>query len=117
MPCIIITGNRQPENPGKAIRFLLRERGKSFAYSGDFKELEEVLPLAEHADLILLETGHHRAVDLCRELLASGIPFGKVLFFHHGRAILKDFEGELAQAREVLGDRVSFAQDGVRVEF
>ena len=56
-------------------------------------------------------------MDLCRELLASGIPFGKVLFFHHGRAILKDFEGELAQAREVLGDRVSFAQDGMRVEF
>ena len=40
-----------------------------------------------------------------------------MLFFHHGRAILKDFEGELAQAREVLGDRVSFAQDGMRVEF
>lgn len=103
--------------PWKSYSFSVEGEGKKLCYSGDFKALEEVLPLAEHANLILLETGHHRAVDLCRELLASGIPFGKVLFFHHGRAILKDFEGELAQAREVLGDRVSFAQDGVRVEF
>lgn len=102
--------------PWRSFSFVLRAEGRQILYSGDFRDFSELLPHLGGSDLVLLETGHHRAFELCRELLHSGVPFGRVLFFHHGVEILRDFEGELALAREVLGDRVSFAGDGMRIE-
>lgn len=96
--------------------FTARAEGKKLFYSGDFKDLTELLPYIDGAGLVFLETGHHRAFELCRELVDSGVSFGRVVFFHHGLQILHDFDGELALARQVLGDRVSFANDGTAVE-
>lgn len=96
--------------------FELHAEGKKLVYSGDFKDLPELLPHMDGADLIFLETGHHRAFELCQEMVDSGISFDRVMFFHHGLQILHDFEGELALACQVLGSRVSFANDGTVVE-
>lgn len=109
-------GKPAPGGPWKSFSFTARAEGKKILYSGDFGELPELLPHAAHADLIFLETGHHRACDLCRELLDSRVDFGKVVFYHHGVEILHDYEGELALARQVLGDRVLFTNDGTRIE-
>lgn len=109
-------GTPPPGEPWKSFSFVLRAEGKKIFYSGDFRELSELLPQLEGSDLVFLETGHHRAFALCQELLDSGASFGKVLFFHHGVEILGDFQGELALARKVLGDRVLFAEDGMRLE-
>lgn len=109
-------GTPAPGEPWKSFSFLLEAEGRKILYSGDFRELSELLPHGEGANLLLLETGHHRAFRLCRELLDSGIAFGQVLFYHHGVEILRDFEGELALARQVLGNRVSFADDGTKLE-
>ena len=102
--------------PWKSFSFTAEAEGKKLLYSGDFGQLSELLPHASHADLVFLETGHHRACDLCRELLESGIDFGQAVFYHHGVEILRDYEGELALAKEVLGDRVVFTNDGSRIE-
>lgn len=102
--------------PWKSFSFTAEAEGKKLLYSGDFGQLPELLPHASHADLVFLETGHHRACDLCRELLESGIDFGQAVFYHHGVEILRDYEGELALAKEVLGDRVVFTNDGSRIE-
>jgi len=109
-------GTPAPGAPWKSFSLAVKAEGRKLLYSGDFRDLSELLPHAAGADLLLLETGHHRAFRLCRELLDSGIPFGRVLFYHHGVEILEDFAGELALAKEVLGDRVSFANDGTKVE-
>ena len=63
-----------------------------------------------------METGHHRACQLCQELVQSGAAFGQVVFYHHGVEILGGFSSELALAQEVLGSRVAFADDGTCVE-
>lgn len=105
-----------PGQPWKSYSFLLEAAGKRVVYSGDFGELAELLPYIEGADLVFLETGHHRACKLCKGLADSGAAFGRVMFFHHGVEILRDFDGELALARDVLGARVDFAQDGTVVE-
>ncbi len=102
--------------PWKSFSFTAEAEGKKLLYSGDFGQLPELLPHASHADLVFLETGHHRACDLCRELLESGIDFGQAVFYHHGVEILRDYEGELALAKEVLGDRVVFTNDGSCIE-
>lgn len=109
-------GAPAPGEAWKSFSFVLRAEGKKVVYSGDFRDLSELLPHLDGADLIFLETGHHRAFSLCRELLDSGVSFGKAVFFHHGVEILRDFEGELALAKQVLGDRVSFADDGTQIE-
>lgn len=108
-------GTPEPGEPWRSFSFALWAEGKKIVYSGDFRDLSELLPRLENADLIFLETGHHRAFALCEELLRSGISFGKAIFFHHGVEILRDFSGELALAKAVLGDRVSFAEDGSRI--
>lgn len=102
----------QPGRPWRSFSFQLRAEGKKVVYSGDFRDLSELLPHLDGADLIFLETGHHRAYRLCEELVESGVSFGRVMFYHHGVAILRDFAGELALAKKVLGDRVEFAEDG-----
>lgn len=105
-------GEPEPGQPWRSFSFQLRAEGKKIIYSGDFRELSELLPHLDGADLIFLETGHHRAYRLCEELVKSGISFGKVMFYHHGVEILRDFAGELALAKAVLEDRVEFAEDG-----
>ncbi len=108
-------GTPEPGKPWRSFSFVLRAEGKKVLYSGDFRELSELLPHLGGSDLVFLETGHHRAAALCRELLHSGADFGQVVFFHHGVEILRDFPGELALARQVLGGRVSFAGDGTKI--
>lgn len=108
-------GEPTPGQRWESFSFRITAEGKTILYSGDFRDLSEILPLAAETDLILLETGHHRACDLCQELKESGVSFGNVLFFHHGRAILQDFDGELTLARNILGERVCFAQDGMKI--
>ena len=109
-------GQPNPGEPWKSFSFGLSAEGKRLVYSGDFRDLSELMPHLSGADLILLETGHHRAFALCQELVDAGVDFGRVLFYHHGVEILGDFAGELALAKQVLGDRVDFAQDGTEVE-
>lgn len=108
-------GEPAPGEPWKSFSFQLTAEGKKVVYSGDFRDFSELRPHLDGAALILLETGHHRAFQLCQELKDSGADFGRVVFYHHGLEILGDFEGELALAREVLGDRVDFADDGTRI--
>ena len=58
-------------------------------------------------------TGHHRVEAVCHYLETSGLDYGKLLFFHHGKAILQDPEAELLKARQILGDNVLLAFDGM----
>lgn len=109
-------GTPAPGEPWRSYSFVIKAEGKKILYSGDFRELSELLPHLDGADLVFLETGHHRAFALCQELLDTHVSFGQVVFYHHGVEILGDFEGELALARQVLGDRLLFAQDGMRLE-
>lgn len=109
-------GAPQPGEPWKSFSYSIEAEGKKVFYSGDFRDLSELLPQMDGSALVFLETGHHRACDLCQELVDRKVDFGKVVFFHHGLEILHDFHGELALAQKVLGDRMLFAYDGLRLE-
>lgn len=105
-------GEPAPGQPWLSYSFLLEAEGKKVFFSGDFRDLSEILPPLEGADLVFLETGHHRASQLCQELKDSGSSFGTVAFYHHGLEILNDREGELAAAKAVLGGQMTFSSDG-----
>lgn len=58
-------------------------------------------------------TGYLAREDVCVYLRDSMMGFGQLGFIHHGRAILRNAEVELRKAREILGDKVSIANDGM----
>ncbi len=88
-------------------------------FSGDLEHISELEPLLREsggADLLLMETGHHRVEEVAVWLLEHRIAFGRLGFTHHGRAILADREGELRKATALLGERVFIAEDGMTVQ-
>lgn len=96
--------------------FLVEANGKSLVYSGDVKSIEDIEHMIRNVDLVLMETGHHLPENICEHLAACDSGFGKLAFVHHGRAILNDFDGELRKARNILGDKVFIATDGMTFE-
>lgn len=100
------------EPPPRSFSFRLEAEGKALVYSGDVRGVDELEPLLADCDLLLMETGHHRVADVCAWLRDSGCAPGRLVFVHHGRAVLDDPAGELARARAILGQGVLVAEDG-----
>ena len=93
--------------------FLIRAGTKTIVYSGDLGSISEVEPLLKSkVDLLLMETGHHKVEDICKFARAHRRNVGRLVFIHHGRAILKDLPGEERKARGIFGKRVMIAKDG-----
>lgn len=101
------------EPPFLSFSFRIEAGGHAIAYSGDVKSIADFAPFHDNCDLLLMETGHHKVEDVCGYLKDSGARFGKLVFTHHGRAILDDPTGELAKAQGILGDKVLVADDGL----
>ena len=89
---------------------------KSIVHSGDVGSIEECEPLLDDCNLLLMETGHHKVEDVCTWLKESQKRVDQLIFLHHGRAILADPEGELSKAKEILGEKVSLANDGMVIQ-
>lgn len=102
--------------PFRSFSFRIEAGAKIVVYSGDVKSIEDFAQFIDGCDLLLMETGHHKVEDVCAYLENSGKRFGQLGFTHHGRAILRDSGGELQKAREILGDKVFIANDGMVVE-
>jgi len=101
----------------RSYSFRVEAEGRNLVYSGDVKDVRELEPLLDHCDLLLMETGHHAVEDVCRYLARRREPPGRLVFIHHGRAILADPEGELRRAQDILGGRVTIAEDGTTMAF
>ena len=86
--------------------------GRVIVFSGDVKNYTEIEPLLRGADVILAETGHHRPLKVCTELNEMGIRPQTLLFIHHGRAILEEGEGAIAEARAVYSGPMRVLNDG-----
>lgn len=79
------------ENGWHAYSYLIEADGKRVVFSGDVGCPEELDCFMQDApDLFIMETGHHavaRVCDYAKEKKAK-----KLLFTHHGREILNDFD-------------------------
>ncbi|MCK9266602.1 MBL fold metallo-hydrolase [bacterium] len=109
----------EEENVWRSFSYRVEYFNKIIVYSGDIRHISELFPLLEgdaRADLLLMESGHHKVADVCNQLVLLDIKPKKLGFVHHGRAVLGNFEGELAIAKEIWGDSVFFAKDGMSIE-
>ncbi len=112
--------NHLPSDPvtgtPRSWSFRIRElkTGNFFIYTGDVKSLDDLGGwLDAPARLLMLETGHHRAAELCSELRRRNAPAEELLFLHHGVEILRDPAGEKSAADAAWGKPVLFASDGM----
>lgn len=87
--------------------FLIECEGKRVVYTGDTNGPDDFRPLMP-CDILICETGHHRARDIAEAV--NGMT-DKIIFNHHGLAMLSDMEGELALAREVFDGEILSAND------
>jgi len=99
--------------PWKSFSFRIEAENKSLVFSGDVESVKDVDSLIDNCDVFLMETGHHKVEDICRYLKDSKKDFGRLGFTHHGRAILADPDRELNKAKDILGDKVFIANDGL----
>lgn len=99
----------------KSFSFLLESEGKRVVYAGDLRYLEELEPLlAEGADLLIMETGHHPVKDVCEYAISHGVR--RLRFNHHGREILGDraaAEGLLARYEAEHAVSMRLCYDGM----
>ncbi|MCK5804636.1 MAG: MBL fold metallo-hydrolase [Lentisphaeria bacterium] len=102
--------------PFQSFSFRVDIGSKCIVYSGDVKGIEDFEPLLDNCDLLLMETGHHKVEDVCHWVKESGKRIDQLVFVHHGRAILEDPARELNKAKEILGDMVSIASDGMMLQ-
>ncbi len=104
----------------RSFSYLIEANGLRIVFAGDVRHVSEIAPLLDGADVLLAETGHHLPEAVVRELVGLGLCPPKLMFIHHGRAILEKGEAAVARAREsypgeiiVLNDGDSFAlQEG-----
>ena len=106
-------GEPEPGDPWRSFSYGIETGARKAVYSGDVRHVSELMPILDDCDALLMETGHHKVEEVCSFLKDCGKCPRQLVFVHHGRAILADAEAEAAKARDILGDRVRVAEDGM----
>ena len=73
----------------RAFGFLIEAAGKRIVYTGDTKGYADYASLLP-CDILITETGHHRAADVARAVQDGGKCVDTLIFTHHGLAMLDD---------------------------
>ena len=92
--------------------FRITAEGKKFIYSGDVRRYTDMGDWLEDCDLLMMETGHHKASDVCAGIRADGLGVKEIMFVHSGREILNDYNGAKERAEAAWGKPVIIAEDG-----
>lgn len=96
----------------QSFSFRITAEDKKIIYSGDVKSLEDLQEFLEDGcDVFLMETGHHKAEDVCKQIVENEYKVKEIYFLHHGRAVLYDFEGSKKRCESIFPN-VHFCNDG-----
>ena len=98
----------------RSFAYRIEAEGKVIVFSGDIRELEELLPaIADDCDILLCETGHQSVKDVCDFAESAGVK--KLVFVHNGREILYG-KPSVREAIESCGIPAVVSEDGMRIE-
>ncbi len=88
--------------------------GTSFVFSGDVKNMDDLLePVGDGCDILLCETGHHKVKDVCNFAETHNVK--RLIFVHHGREILEN-RATVDEALAMCKIPVEISFDGMTVE-
>ncbi|MBQ2954897.1 MAG: ribonuclease Z [Clostridia bacterium] len=96
----------------RSFSFRITVGGRVIVFSGDVKNYSEIEPLIRGAHVLLAETGHHRPAKVCGELNEMGHMPEKLLFIHHGRAILDEGQPAIDEAKTQYKAEIVVLNDG-----
>jgi len=86
----------------QSFSFVIKAEGKKIIYSGDLGDFDDITDLlSEGCDLLLMETGHHSADEVCNKIKDCGYNVKEIYFLHHGREILYNYEDVLERCRKI----------------
>lgn len=99
--------------------FGLEVLGRRIVFSGDVASPNELDPLiGDGVDVLIMETGHHKVIDVCRYASAHGVKH--LRFHHHGREILEDRAGAEALVTAYAAEHglsIRLCHDGMTESF
>ena len=85
---------------------------KKIVYSADVSDIDDIKDfISDGCDILLVETGHHNSQEICKKIKEHNYPIAQLMFLHHGRAILADYDGELKRCQQIIPS-VIFCNDG-----
>ena len=105
----------EEEDGWKSFSYLVETKTKRIIFSGDVRDMHDLDKLTENgADLLLVETGHHKVADVCDYVNSKDIK--RCVFIHHGREILENFEECEKYVKEHINCPVQIATDRTLIE-
>ena len=112
--------NHHIEAPGSEIfhsfSFRIKAEGKTIVFSGDVRKYTDMGDWLDDCDLLLMETGHHKASEVCAGLRADNCGVKDIIFVHSGRELLNDYDGALSRAEAAWGGKLRAALDASTFE-
>ena len=100
----------------RSYSYRIKADGKTIVFSGDVKSWQDMGDWLDECDLLLMETGHHKAGEVCADLRKAGKKIKDILFVHSGRELLNDYDNALARAEAAWGKPLRVASDGSTFE-
>ena len=98
----------------RSFSFKIEADGKTAVFSGDVKNMDDLVgTVGEGCDLLLCETGHHAVKTVCA--FAESHNVKRLVFVHHGREILEN-RPTVQEAIHNCKIPVEIAVDGMDVE-
>ena len=99
------------ENGFQSFSYQILAEGKKIIYSGDVKAIEEIENLIQSdCDVLLMETGHHCPQEICQKIVQNKWDVKKLIFVHHGRQILYNYDELLPKCRAIF-ENTHFCND------
>ena len=103
------------ENLPRSFSFRITAEGKSIVYSGDATSIKELEDWIMDCDLLLMENGHHKPVEVCKYIAGINANIRHLLFVHHGRTMLADPAGVVEECRKLVRFPVDAAEDAMHI--
>ena len=106
-------GRFRSMNKGQSYSFRIETQGKALVYSGDIKRFDDLFPILDGADTLLLEMAHCKPNNL-EEL--AGCRIRSIVLTHLHERYYDRPADLLKAARKILGSKVTVAEDNLELE-
>jgi ribonuclease BN (tRNA processing enzyme) len=98
----------------QAFSFRILTEGKTIVFSGDVRDMDDLVgTVGDGCDVLLCETGHHKVETVCA--FAESHNVKQLVFVHHGREILED-RPVVKETVEKCKIPVVISTDGMNIE-
>lgn len=101
----------------RSFSFRITANGKKIVFSGDVKSINELDEFLTDCDILMMESGHHKPWEIAGTIRQNtNWQVRKLLFVHHGRAILNEPEETMRKTDQVWGSPAGYAYDGMIID-